>query len=87
MQNLARAVFAANMLLVKGCTVPQAMAWSLVPQLVGNLQDVMQVISHPTLHPTPYTLHPAPYTLRPTPYTPPPLHPYTPNRKHQTLET
>ncbi|KAJ1485842.1 hypothetical protein T484DRAFT_2390589 [Baffinella frigidus] len=41
MQNLARAVFAANML--RGCALPRAMAWSLVPQLVGNLQDVLQV--------------------------------------------
>ena len=57
MQNLARAFFAATMLC--GCPLPRAMAWSLVPQLVGNLQAVLQV------NPTPYT--PTPQTAETKP--------------------
>ena len=31
--------------------------------------DIKEVSSRYTPHPTPYTLHPTPYTLHPTPYT------------------
>ena len=52
--------------------------------------DIKEVSSRYTPHPTPYTLHPTPCTLLPTPYT---LHPApctlhnTPNTLHPTPYT